>query len=100
MLQPFGPGIWIADGLTVSTGGFHDGTRMAVILIAPKRRFVEAPQSDLGCPVGLAKIFRLTRRANHFYSFGRLASIRGTLAIVTNVGRDAVDAAVSQDERP
>ena len=27
---------------------------------------------------------------------GRSASIRGALAIVTNVGRDAVDAAVSQ----
>jgi hypothetical protein len=44
----------------------------------------------------LAKIFRLTRRANHFYNFVHPASIRGALAIVTNVGRDAVDAAASR----
>jgi hypothetical protein len=33
---------------------------------APKRRFVEALQFDLGCPVRIGKIFRLTRRANQF----------------------------------
>ncbi|MFZ0767155.1 MAG: hypothetical protein WAN01_25055, partial [Bradyrhizobium sp.] len=31
--------------------------------------------------------------------FSHPASIRGALAIVTNVGRDAVDAEVSKDER-
>ncbi len=46
----------------------------------------------------LRKIFRLTCRANQWFLFTRLASIRGTLAIVTNVGRDAVDAFGAQDE--
>src|ERR1700719_921542 len=46
----------------------------------------------LTCPALSQKIFRLTRRANHSYRFARPASIRGALAIVTNVGRDAVDA--------
>lgn len=34
MLRQFGPEIWIADGPHVSVGGFHYGTRMAVIRLA------------------------------------------------------------------
>src|SRR6185437_1475015 len=43
---------------------------------APKSRFVEALQVDLGCPVPFEKIFRLRRRANHSYNFARLARER------------------------
>src|ERR1017187_9071000 len=39
--------------------------------------------------------FRLTRRANHFYKFARLTRQQGRIAIVTNAGWDAVDAAAS-----
>jgi hypothetical protein len=35
MLQPFGPGLWLADGPTVTAAaGFHYPTRMAVIRLA------------------------------------------------------------------
>ena len=46
--------------------------------------------------------FRLTRRANHFYKFARLTRQQGRIAIVTNAGWDAVDAAalgVTRDGR-
>src|SRR4051812_20610802 len=46
------------------------------------------------CQAHKVKIFRLTRRANHFYNSARLTR-QGALAIVTNVGWDAVDAAAS-----
>src|ERR1700738_1421389 len=39
------------------------------IRTARKMRFVVISQSDLGCPVLFAKIFRFTRRANHLYKF-------------------------------
>jgi len=66
------------------------------IEVSPKRYFIQADQRDLGRPVPWRKIFRLTRRANHFYNFVHPVSIRGALAIVTNVGWDAVDAAASR----
>ena len=43
MLQQFGPEIWIADGATVSTGGFHYGTRMAVIRLSDGGLFIWSP---------------------------------------------------------
>jgi hypothetical protein len=46
--------------------------------------------------------FRLTRRANHFYKFARLTRQQGRIAIVTDAGWDAVDAAalgVTRDGR-
>lgn len=43
MLTPFGPEIWIADGASVSTGGFHYGTRMAVIRLPDGGLFVWSP---------------------------------------------------------
>ena len=46
-------------------------------------------------PVLLAKIFRFRRRPNHLYKLAPSRPARGALAIVTNVGRDAVDAAAS-----
>jgi hypothetical protein len=43
MLRQFGPDIWIADGTEVSTGGFHYGTRTAVIRLADHGLFVWSP---------------------------------------------------------
>ena len=43
MLKPFGPEIWIADGPAVSTGGFHYGTRMAVIRLSDGGLFIWSP---------------------------------------------------------
>ena len=43
MLKPFGPEIWIADGATVSTAGFHYGTRMAVIRLPDGGLFIWSP---------------------------------------------------------
>jgi hypothetical protein len=43
MLKQFGPDIWIADGSTVSTAGFHYGTRMAVIRISDGGLFIWSP---------------------------------------------------------
>src|SRR5216684_2287626 len=47
------------------------------IRTAPKVRFVETNQSDLGSPVLFAKIFRFTRRANHLYKFAPSHATRG-----------------------
>jgi uncharacterized protein DUF4336 len=43
MLKAFGPGIWIADGSSVSTGGFHYGTRTAVIRLSDGSLFIWSP---------------------------------------------------------
>jgi Domain of unknown function (DUF4336) len=43
MLKPFGPEIWIADGPHVSVGGFHYGTRMAVIRLSNGGLFIWSP---------------------------------------------------------
>jgi hypothetical protein len=41
---------------------------------------------SFGCPALWQKIFRFPRRANQIYDSPHPASIRGALAIVTNVG--------------
>ena len=43
MLKQFGPEIWIVDGPEVSTGGFHYGTRMAVIRLSDGGLFIWSP---------------------------------------------------------
>ena len=43
MLKPFGPEIWIADGTSVSTGGFRYGTRTAVIRLPDGGLFIWSP---------------------------------------------------------
>jgi hypothetical protein len=43
MLTPFGPEIWIADGTSVSTGGFRYGTRTAVIRLTDGGLFIWSP---------------------------------------------------------
>src|SRR5713226_5542748 len=48
--------------------------------------------SDLPVQPPLQKIFRFPRRANHLYKLGPSRPTEGRLAIVTDAGRDAVDA--------
>src|SRR5258708_4800882 len=62
---------------------------------APTGRFVEAFQSDLPCPAPFAKIFLFLADPNHFYIPCRLVPLEGRIAIVTDAGRDAMDAAAS-----
>src|ERR1700688_844067 len=63
-----------------------------------KTRFVEPDQSDLPCPVPFAKIFRFAPDPNHFYNSRRPVPLQGRIAIVTDAGRDAVDAGGALDE--
>ena len=44
------------------------------------------------CPALFAKIFRFPRRANHLYKLAPSRPTEGRFAIVTDAGRDAVDA--------
>jgi hypothetical protein len=56
MLRQFGPGIWIADGSSVSTGGFHYGTRAAIIRLSDGGLFIWSPiklTGDLRSDVGV-----------------------------------------------
>ena len=48
---------------------------------------------NIACPAPFAKTFRFSLEANHFISLV-VSSHRGAIAIVTNAGRDAVDADV------
>ena len=66
--------------------------KQTALAFAPKIEFLEAFQTDLACPVLFEKIFRFARRANHLYKPARLVSKVGRLAIVTDAGRDAMDA--------
>jgi hypothetical protein len=63
-----------------------------------KQRFLECDQTDLGCPVLIAKTFPFSLDANHFIS-AAVSSHAGALAIVTNAGRDAVDAVARLTKR-
>jgi hypothetical protein len=54
--------------------------------------FVEAIQSDSTGPVPSEKIFLFPFDPNHFTYSCRLVPSEGRLAIVTDAGRDAVDA--------
>src|SRR5947207_2333791 len=49
------------------------------------------------CPI--AKIFRFAPEANQFTDSHRLVPLEGRIAIVTDAGRDAVDARASGDVR-
>jgi hypothetical protein len=44
------------------------------------------------CPVRLCKIFLFRPTPNHFYTRRRLVPHKGRIAVVTDAGRDAVDA--------
>ena len=58
--------------------------------------FVETVQCDLPCPACLAKIILFPLDANHQHIRRCLVPQEGRLAIVTDAGRDAVDAKVLQ----
>ena len=65
-------------------------------------KFVEPDQSDCltgkspnYCPAPFAKIFRFPFHPNQIYIVSRPTPLEGRIAIVTDAGRDAVDAAAS-----
>jgi len=61
---------------------------------------VEPPHAtDLGSPAPFAKIFPFRVYPNHFYIRRRLVPLEGRIAIVTDAGRDAVDAAALSEAR-
>ena len=51
------------------------------------------------CPVPVAKIFLFSPKPNHFYIAPRPVPQEGRHAIVTDAGRDAVDADGADNER-
>ena len=53
----------------------------------------------ISCLAPLEKIFRFAPDANQFTDSHRLVPLEGRIAIVTDAGRDAVDAAASGDVR-
>jgi hypothetical protein len=53
----------------------------------------DVPDGQITCPAPFAKTFPFSLVANHFISLV-VSSHRGAIAIVTNAGRDAVDARV------
>src|SRR5258708_36980310 len=67
--------------------------------VARKRRFVETIQPDLPCPVPFAKIFRFAADPNQIYIAYCPTPLEGRIAIVTDAGLDAVDAAASGTQR-
>jgi hypothetical protein len=52
-------------------------------------------QRDLPCPVPFAKIFLFSADPNQLHIPHRLVPLEGRIAIVTDAGRDAVDARAS-----
>ena len=66
---------------------------MTGVGVARKANILEADQSDLPRPVLLAKIFPFQLDPNQLYIPRRLVPSEGRIAIVTDAGRDAVDAA-------
>ena len=67
---------------------------------APKRYFIEPDQRDLGRPVPLAKYISIVPSGKSSLELRPVPPLlKGRFAIVTNVRRDAVDAAAAQDER-
>ena len=56
-------------------------------------QFVEPDQSDASSPVLFPKIFPFPPDPNQIYKPRRLVPLEGRIAIVTDAGRDAVDAA-------
>jgi|1185.fasta_scaffold1658495_1 hypothetical protein len=61
--------------------------------------FLHADQCDLPCPVPFVKTFPFSPHPNQNYNPRRLVPPKGRLAIVTNAGRDAMDADGAFDEQ-
>jgi hypothetical protein len=55
-------------------------------------------QADSTGPVPFAKIFRFAPDPNHFHICAHPTPLKGRIAIVTDVGRDAMDASGASDE--
>ena len=67
---------------------------------APKRYFIELDQRDLGCPVPPRKNISIVPSGKSSLELRAVPSRHeGRLAIVTDVGRDAVDASGALDEQ-
>jgi hypothetical protein len=66
---------------------------------ARSREFLKRIQSDLGCPAPRRKIFLFSSDPNHRLILGHPTPREGRIMIVTNVGRDAVDATASGARR-
>ena len=62
---------------------------------AHSSRFVEPDQLDASGPASFEKINRFRHRPNHRYHSARPPRQEGRIAIVTDAGLDAVDAAAS-----
>ena len=62
-------------------------------------KIVVTDQADLGCPALFAKIFQFPLDPNQNYKPRRPTPLEGRIAIVTDAGRDAVDASGATDER-
>jgi hypothetical protein len=62
---------------------------------ARSAEFPEPDQPDATSPAVLVKTFRFRRRANHRYHSAHPPRQEGRIAIVTDAGLDAVDAAAS-----
>jgi hypothetical protein len=60
------------------------------------RRANQTARRQIACPALIRKIFRFAPDPNQIYIHCRLVPIEGRLAIVTNAGRDAVDAAARE----
>jgi hypothetical protein len=69
---------------------------MLAFLQCPTARRANHPNS---CPAPFAKIFLFTPDPNHRRIPRRLVPPEGRLAIVTDAGRDAVDAGGADNER-
>ena len=67
-------------------------------MTARTARIVETIQAVSTCPVPASKIFLFPSEANHLFICRRLVPLEGRLAIVTDAGRDAVDADGAKDE--
>ena len=73
--------------------------RKAPNIVAHKRQFVEQFPADLGHPVSRAKIFAFPHPQISGYFRASRPDKRGVSRVVTNAGRDAVDAAASGAKR-
>ena len=58
----------------------YQTAKQRVLPFAPNGDFIEPDQADATCPVLPTKIFRLTRRANHFYNSRRPVPKEGRCA--------------------
>ena len=63
-----------------------------------RRKILLQIQSDLPSPVPFPKIFPFPPTPNQIYIPRRLVPLEGRVAIVTDAGRDAMDAGGAKDE--